>query len=258
MEDNQGTGEGTGTGAATGHEQQPAWQQQLPKDLIGNEAFTGFKTLGDVAKNFIELKGKASEADGLKARLEGAIFKPGKDAKPEEISAYQKAMGVPEKPEEYEFPKGEGTVHDEQMVTWARDVFHKAGLTKDQGAVLSQAWDGFIQGISQADKEATKKGIEDANKTLDTKWGAEKEKNLEITRRGFAAFEKVAPEFKSLLESTVIDGIKLGNHPAMMEGFFALGKIIGEDFTLPSAQQRTAQATPGIIYDKSPPPPKNQ
>ena len=82
-----------------------------------------------LAKGYVT---KRSEVERLTGELKGSVKVPGKDATPEQIKTFDQAVGVPEKPEEYEFPEGDGVKNSEQMVKFAQGTFHKARLSKDQ------------------------------------------------------------------------------------------------------------------------------
>jgi len=129
-----------------------------------------------------------AERDDLNAKLEKAIFKPGKGATDEEITAYRKAMGIPSKPDEYEFPETEGVEHDPKMMEWASKVFFEAGLSKEQGALISKSWDGFVQGMMQAEEELRENTRKEALETLKEEWGAEFKGNMELIKRGWKAY----------------------------------------------------------------------
>ena len=246
----EGTGEGTGTGAGTGNQnlEFSPWVDQMPTDLKTNEAFAGIKTIGDFGKSYLELKGKVSEAEGMKAKLETAIIKPGENATPEEKAAYNKALGIPDKPEEYEFPKGEGVEHDPKMTEWAQKVFHQAGLSKESAAIVSQAWDGFIQGIAQEQQAAIEKAKTDADAAMKKEWGADYDKNLEFTKRGWKKFTDT--EFDKFCDETGI-----GNNPALIKFVFKIGQAMGEDWSPASSQQHGVKPKEGFVYDKTPAPP---
>ena len=205
------------------------WRAALPDEYKTHDYVKTFQKPGDFVKSALEIK---AERDGLTAKLGQAIFKPGENAKPEEISAYHKALGVPEKSDDYEFPKTEGVEHDPQMLSWARGMFHKAGLNKEQAGVISQGWDSFMSEMAKANDEAVKKGITEAETALKAEWKADYDKNLEITRRGYDAFEKVVPGFKDILELDTPGG-KIGNNPVMTKVFHMIGKAIGDDLSIP-------------------------
>lgn len=250
MPEEEGTGEGLETGTATGQNEVPAWISQLPVDLKGNDVLTGFKTLGDLSKSYLDLKGKTSELDGVKTELEGlkqklpnAIFKPGEQAAPEEIDAYHKALGIPEKATEYEFPKPDGVEHDPKMVDWAQKLFHAAKLTKESAAVISQGWDTFIDNLVEEQEAADAKVLKDTQEKLNVKWGVDYKTNIELSTRAFKALTKADSE---LAEYTV--------DPILIEAFYEMGKIMGEDTILKSTQSRGSTHKPGsgFVYDNTP------
>lgn len=232
----EGTGEGLETGAGTGQEGSPAWLAQLPTDLKANEVFTGFKTIGDLGKSYLELKGQTSEVDGLKTKLQNAIFKPGENATPEEKAAFHKALGVPDKPADYEFPKGEGVEHDEKMLTWARDIFHKAGLNKDQAGQISQAWDELSKNIVSDLKGAEDTALKEVETKLKEEWKADYDKNFELSTRAFKKFAGAElSEFKA--------------HPTLIKSFYEVGKAMGEDFSPAGLHSGVSPPQVGMKYD---------
>jgi hypothetical protein len=162
-----------------------------------------------------------------KDKLSKAIFKPGKGASDEEMASYRKAMGIPDKPDDYEFPQTEGVKHDEKMVQWARGIFHQAGLDKEQAGLIAQAWDGFVKGLTEADEAAQTEAVKEAEKQLKEEWGDKYDQNLEYTKRGWKKFSN--EDFDKFVDETGI-----GNHPALIRFIFAVGQAMGEDFSPPS------------------------
>jgi hypothetical protein len=224
------------------------WRAALSDEFKEHEFVKTFTKPTDFVKSALEIK---TERDSLKTKLGEAIFKPGENAKPEEIAAYRKALGVPESPDEYEFPKGEDVEHDENMISWAKGLFHKVGLTKEQGSVISQSWDGFIKGLVEAENAEAEKAKSEAETKLKGEWGADYTKNVELTRRAYKHFG--GDEFAAFLDES-----GMGNNAALIKVFYAVGKAMGEDWSPQGQQQRATAPKEGIIYDKSPAPPKNQ
>ncbi|CAB4163544.1 hypothetical protein UFOVP813_30 [uncultured Caudovirales phage] len=87
----------------------------------------GVKSFGDVNKIITD------SMTAARAKTEGMVKVPGVDAKPEEIAAYHKALGVPDKPEDYAYTLPEGikeeNISKEQMDGW-RKALRDAGIPK--------------------------------------------------------------------------------------------------------------------------------
>lgn len=214
------------------------WMAQLSDDLKANEAFTGHETLSDFAKAHLNTLGQVSELDGkakefegkvsdLEGRLANSIPKLGDKPTDDEISAYRLALGIPDKAEDYDFPSGDGVEHDEQMISWAQKVFHEAGLSKEQGALIGQAWDGFVKGLVEQQEQSSAEAIKAASDKLKEEWGADFDKNMEFTKRGWQKFTD--NEFDQFVDETGI-----GNHPTLIRFIFKIGQAMGEDFSGPS------------------------
>lgn len=93
----------------------------------------------------------------------GLVKKPGKDAKPEEVAEYHKAIGVPEKPEEYfkDIKLDNGAVigdADKPVADSFAAAVHKSGATKE---VVSAAMNWYFQRQEEAAAE-----LDDADDTL--------------------------------------------------------------------------------------------
>ncbi len=138
------------------------------------------KTFGDVDKM---LKDSMAAA---RAKTEGMIKVPGADAKAEEIAAYRKAIGVPEKPDEYghKLPDGvdEKALNKEQLSAW-KSRLHAQGLSKSQAETIINEYLNEQFTTQKAMSEQFAKGIE-----------AEK---IELAKR-FPEIDKTVAAVKSL------------------------------------------------------------
>lgn len=222
------------------------WRAGLPDDYKEHEWAKSFTKVGDFYADAVKVK---DERDSLNTKLETAIFKPGENATEEEIATYKKALGVPDSPDVYEFPKGEGVEHDEAMINWAKDIFHKADLRPDQAALISQSWDGFIKGLEDAQEEIRVNESKASEEALKKEWGAKYDENLEFTKRGWNKFTDT--DFDKFCDESGI-----GNRTPLIKFIHKSGMLLGEDFS-PSGQQNTSvKASPGqLSYPNSPRPP---
>jgi len=192
----EGEGEGGGDADAAFLEQFSAEggdaDNPSPRDWIKSK---GIKSLDDLAKNYREAE--------KSIRNGGKLTVPGEGAKPEEIAAYHKAIGVPDTPEGYEFTQPEGAELDGDLVTPLREVALKAGVPAAGFKALAE---GLIQ--VQLDQLEGLKTAEDADAA---KWQAD---------QGAQKAEKMA----SVNNAMRALGLKPADVAAMQRGFSLQGQ----------------------------------
>jgi len=185
----QGSGTGTETKLA-------AWTQQLPKEYRENpeysKALTGFEKLDDFAKSYFELTKKSDI--------------PGEKATPEEVTAFWKKLGYPEKPDQYAVAK------EENAGTFVAAA-HAARLTDAQAKEL---WKHVSEGTARqyaAGQQAMAAQMADTDAALKKEYGDKYETTLELMKRGMGS-----SGVQQLLLSTGLAG-----NPAIVKAFIALG-----------------------------------
>jgi len=155
---------------------------------------------------------------------------PGPNAMPEERAAFFKAIGRPDKPEQYgvtmpkTLPDGKTPFPAE---LWNADraagftkLAHELGLTKAQVESLSK-FDLDLALKSHSSIAASQKAaIEAAVSNLKQAWGADYDANLALAERAA----------KSIGLSGA-DNPELANNPAFIKAMAEVGKMLGEDRT---------------------------
>jgi len=232
--------------AANAGDQSLGWRAALPSEFKEHDFVKTFTKPGDFVKSALEIK---TERDSLKTKVEGAIFKPDEKATPEQREAFYRSLGKPEKATEYELPKPEGMDADPTVVAWAQNTFHKAGVSKEQAAQIGGEWNNFMAEMAKANKEAVAKARTEAETKLKAEMGAEYPAAVELTKRFLTKHAK--PEDMAFLDES-----GMGNHPALIRMIVDFAKKTGEDIGVPGAGNRGEKPKEGMIYDKSPAPPK--
>jgi len=229
--------------AAAGATQTPGWLAQLPDTYKGNEAFTGFKTVGDFAADYLALKGKAAELEG---KVTDTIPKLPENATDEQKAAYYAALGRPETPDKYELAKPDlpdGLPYDEAVESWFRGTAHALGLTQEQAGKLFAAYNDLTKQAFTTQEAARTKAYADGVEALKKEWGPEGyPANVEVMRRAVEQFG--GPDFKAFMDES-----GLGNNPIIIKTFVAIGKSMGEDSSLTAARPGAQPATPGMHYE---------
>jgi hypothetical protein len=242
---------------------------QLPENLRSHEALTGFNTAGDIANAYIETRGKAAETEGkvkdfegklteattkygdLEKKLAGAVIKPGENAKPEEIQAYRKAMGVPDKPEEYEFDKAEGQEDSPQLIEWFKGAAHRLGLPKDVAKGLRNEYNSMLTETLKAEAVIQKKARDDARASLVKEAGGEEQYKVVETLADRVWKKVMGQDFGTFVKETGF----INNPYPIIKVITMLAKKTGEDFAPGGEPGKGGKDEKGIVYDKSPDPP---
>lgn len=162
-------------GAAIGPHASGAWYDGVPAEVLTDKV-KAFKDVGELAKGYANLE----KLVGRKG-----VILPTPDAKPEEIAEFRKALGVPEKPEEYDWkaPEGGALTLDDAAMADIKKAFHGANMTKEQfGKVL----DYYATREATIMKQAQDSMLAEQTATvgkLKKEWGAEFDANLEKVRQ---------------------------------------------------------------------------
>ena len=214
------------------------WRAALPDEFKEHEFVKTFTKPGDFVKSALEIK---TEHDSLKTKLEGAIFKPDDKATPEQREAYLRALGKPEKPTEYAFPKMEGIERDPKFVEWAQNTFHKIGLPKEMGKQVAAQFDAFTLELAKANKAAVEKARTDAETALKAELKDGYPAAVELTKRFLTKYAK--PE-----DTAFLDESGMGNHPALIRMIVNFAKLTGEDVSIQGSGPKGTPTKIGMNY----------
>lgn len=177
----------------------------------------------------------ASPHDAVKSVIEGRkligsmIRIPGKDAKPEDIAKFKKALGAPEKAEDYKFPAPEGreeTDSEKALASKIGEVLHKHNVPLTAAGELHGVVKEAAQAIEAENERLAVEGRATSEAALRKEWGADFEGNVQLSARAAHAFG--GDGFKQFLNSTMVNGVKLGDHPEFMRVFGKVGRRMGE------------------------------
>lgn len=191
------------------------WRDGLDESMRGEKCLEGIKSFPDLVKSVVN----AQHTIGKK----GVII-PGEDATPEETNAYHVAIGRPEKASDYKFDKAElpkGMVADEKMEGVFRDIAHTHGLNQAQASAIVGGINNYmIEGFN-----ANNKAIEDNQAAsvalLKKVWGKDTDANFALAERAFKTYVPDPVKQEAFGE--------LGDSPALLEAFLAIGKAMSED-----------------------------
>jgi hypothetical protein len=196
------------------------WRTDLPEDLR--------KT----AERF------ASTADAVRAienfrKRESQVRVPGKNATDEEKSAYRKAVGIPEKPDAYEFPdlpKGQELTDEikASRQVWSQR-FHELGISKDAAKVLSQLVNDDQEKYLATQVENDKAFAKSQEEALRNEWKNDFDKNKTFANRAFKDIaERAGLKLDALTKIETKDGRFLMDRAEIVKLFSVIGREMAE------------------------------
>jgi len=205
---NTGDASSGGTKPASGEVKLAAWAEQLPPDMRSNPdtaaKLAKFQKVGDMAKAFLELEGKA---------VSGGI--PGRDATPEEVAAYWEKAGRPKTADGYAFAKDE----EHGGSAFAQAAF-KSNLTAAQADAMFKNLNELGAERMQAAQQAQAKQMKEAAAVLNAEYGSKYKEKMEFLTRGLAA---AGPNVGSLIRQAGLAG-----NPEIIKAFIAFGEMTAE------------------------------
>lgn len=149
--------------------------------------------LTDEQVGFIQTKGLKTPADIMKSYMEAQSFVgmdkntlikvPKADADGNvDYSEVYKALGMPEKPEDYEL---EGDMAKDFM-----PELHKAGLSKTQAKQLYDAFNTYMDGLKTSFQSDVQKNYASQIDSLKRDWGKDFDNNVQLGNEAFASLAK--------------------------------------------------------------------
>jgi hypothetical protein len=186
------------------------WTDHLPDDAVPyKETLAKYKTVPDMAKAL-------ANANALIGKKLGV---PNEKSTPDEVSAFRKALGVPENFEEYDFTPTEvpeGFVWDKEAMKPFAEVAHKHNIPpsalKELAGLFTQYESSkldVVQGMFDKQREA-------AVATLQKEWNADFTKNISVA--------------KQAARLAGVDSTSYGfADPEVVRGFVRLAQMMSED-----------------------------
>lgn len=212
------------------------------------------------AKTFEKFKGKsAEEVIGVLAKSYHDLEKfqvPGETASAEDRKKFFQRIGVPESPDKYaakpEIP--EGMPWNEGTELQFRQIAHKANLTDAQYKDLMAGYIGLAQKGLDVQAAGESEQLATTHQQLKEKWGSTYERNLGLVQRAVSA--SGVEGLSDFLDNKMIDGVKAGNHPVVLEFIAEYGsKLLDHGYIKGDAMVQTSPSTQAelnaILNDKT-------
>lgn len=209
------------------------WRSDLPDDL--KKTAERFASKEDAVRAIIDFRKRESQ-----------VRVPGKDAGDDEIAAYRKAIGIPDKPENYEFTElKEGEELTDELKA-SREVwgqrFHKMNLPNNTVKALSDYINQDAKDYEKSQVEADKAFATSQEEALRSEWkGDDYDKNKTLANRAFNELaNRAGINVDDLRNIETKDGRFLMDRAEMLRIFAPVGREMAEG-TLGPALSETEQ-----------------
>jgi hypothetical protein len=223
------------------------FMEMIPEDLREHPSLSPIKDVGNLARSFVNAQ-KLIGADKIPFPT---------NPTEEDLSNIYSRLGRPETPEGYEFAT-DGNVITEDVAAEYAGVAHQLGLSPKQAAGILDYYKGSVGQTTEQMEQLAQEQAEQTTNELKREWG-------NAFGDKVAAAKDIIEQFAGLdmLQMRLEDGTKVGNHPAFIKAFAAIGDfkstVTSEDTINDGA--RTSVFTPvqaqaeidAIMNDKSHP-----
>ena len=176
---------------------------------------------------------KFTEADALAKSYINAVRMIGQDKiviptknSTQEVwdEAYAK-LGRPESPDKYNLKiESDVVTMDENAIKSFAEQSHKLGLNNKQAEGILDFYKNNMEGTAQQSKIDTETAQAQSEQELRQEWG--RDFDAKVQQAGALAKANIDSE---VLDMTLSNGIRLGDHPQIIKGFAKIASLMSED-----------------------------
>jgi hypothetical protein len=193
------------------------WMDRLPEDFLKPEEVDSFKSINGRYKSPLEIAKANFHKDKLLSKR-GVVI-PNENSTPEEVSAYRKAVGVPDSADKYNVKPEklpEGLEWSDDLAKPILDIAHKHGIPEAAMKELVAAHMANEAQRTGAVSEMIEKDLETGRQELQKSFGQDFEKKIDLAKRA-AQSVGVNPLSRGFMD------------PDVVKGFVRLAEKISED-----------------------------
>ncbi len=185
------------------------FMEMIPEDLREHPSLSPIKDVGNLARSFVNAQ-KLIGADKIPFPT---------NPSQEDLDNIYSRLGRPETPEGYEL-SADGNVITEQVAEEYSGIAHKLGLTPQQASGILDYYKGSIGQSAEQMEQIAQEKLEQTTNDLKREWGNAFENKV-------AAAQDIVEQFagNEILGMRLEDGTMIGNHPAFIKAFAAIGEF---------------------------------
>ena len=203
-----------------------SWKDSISEDFRNDPSIEKFTEIDALAKSYI---------NATKMIGQDKIIIPTKNSGQEAWDEAYAKLGRPESPEKYTFDVKSDVVNmDEGAIKSFAEQSHKLGLNNKQAEGILDFYKNNMEGTAQQAKIDTETAQSQAEQELRQEWGRDFEGK--VKQAGALAKANINPE---VLDMTLSNGTRLGDHPEIIKGFAKIAGMMSEDKILSTESENT-------------------
>ena len=193
-----------------------SWKDSISEEFRADPSIEKFTEIDALAKSYI---------NATKMIGQDKIVIPTKNSGQETWDEAYAKLGRPESPEKYTFDVKSDVVNmDEGAIKSFAEQSHKLGLNNKQAEGILDFYKNNMEGTAQQAKIDTETAQSKAEQELRQEWG--RDFDGKVKQAGALAKANINPE---VLDMTLSNGTRLGDHPEIIKGFAKIAGMMSED-----------------------------
>ena len=211
---------------------QSTWKDSISEEYRKDPNIEKFTEADALAKSYI---------NAVKMIGQDKLAIPTNNSTEEAWNEVYDKLGRPESAEKYSLDAKSKVVSlDDNAVKQFAETSHKLGLNNKQAQGLLEFYKQNMEGTAQQAKIDTETAQAQAEQELRSEWG--REFDTKVKQAGSLAKANMKPE---VLDMTLSNGTRLGDHPEIIRGFAKIAGMMAED-KIVSTESESVQSNQSI------------
>ena len=194
----------------------PSWKDSISEEYRKDPSIEKFTEIDALAKSYI---------NATKMIGQDKVVIPNNNSTDDQWNEVYSKLGRPESADKYSLDvKSEVVNLDENAIKSFTENAHQLGLNNKQAQGILEFYKNNMEGTAQQSKIDTETAQAQAEQQLRQEWG--RDFDGKVKQAGALAKANINPE---VLDMTLSNGTRLGDHPEIIKGFAKIAGMMQED-----------------------------
>jgi len=193
-----------------------SWKEAISEEFRQDPNIEKFTEIDALAKSYI---------NATKMIGQDKVAVPNKNSTDDQWNEVYAKLGRPESADKYALEmKSESVAMDENAIKNFAEQSHKLGLNNKQAQGILEFYKNSMESTQQQATIDTETAQSQSEQELRKEWG--RDFDVKVNQAGALAKANMNPE---VLDLTLQDGTRIGDHPEIIKGFAKIAGMLSED-----------------------------